>query len=325
MRNDKNTLYIVDDSHELHIESETIVIKDKDSNKIYQIPMIKIDCIIIHGYVKISNKLIYKCSDNGIELVFLNHYGEFKGMIVGRYIDNNVELRLDQFKMYTNSDSKLRLAKVIIIGKIENQIAVLERALRSYEYDLNILDSMYRSIRMLEMNIVNISMVKDLESLRGIEGKSSSIYFGNIDYLIIKQTDSFSFERRSRNPPLNAVNSMLSYLYVILASEVASALYTVGLDPYIGVVHTIRPGRESLALDLMEELRPFMVDRLVLSLINKNMIHIDSFEKRDDNGVFLNEQGKRIVLWVSKFKESVIKSSIKEWQSNILFNKEKII
>lgn len=296
MKQDKNTLYIVDDTHELHIESETIVIQDKESNRIFQIPLTKIDSIIIHGYVKVSNKLIYKCADNAIELVFLNHYGEFKARIIGKYVYNNIELRLNQYNIHIDNNAKLKLAKYIIGGKIRNQIAVLERAIRSYSYDLNILEVMYRDIRMLELNIVNVGLAATLESIRGIEGKSSSIYFGNIDYLIVKQNEHFKFNKRSRNPPLNEINSMLSYLYVILASEVSSALYIVGLDPYMGVIHTIRPGRESMALDLMEELRPFMVDRLVLSLINKNLIHLDSFEKRLDGGVFLNSKGKRIVL-----------------------------
>lgn len=296
MKKDKNVLYIVDDSNEIHIESETFVIKDKESNKIYQIPIIKVDCIILHGYVKISNKVIYKCADNGIELVFLNHYGEFKARILGKYIESNVELRLLQFEVNRDIQKKLKLAKFIIIGKIQNQIAVLERALRTYEYDLEITGSMYRDIGMLEMYMVNIQLAQSLDSIRGIEGKSSSLYFGNIDNLIVKQKEKFTFEKRSRNPPLNEVNSMLSYLYVILASEVASALYTVGLDPYVGVLHTIRSGRESLALDLMEELRPFMVDRLVISLINKNQIHKDYFNKQDNGGIYLNNIGKKVVL-----------------------------
>lgn len=328
MRPDKNTVYIITETTECHLDRETLKLVEKDTNKVIdKIPLMYIDGIILQGYISISTNLMYKCIENSIEITFMSKSGNFLGRVQGEQV-GNVDLRKKQYEYITNLEKRMQIAKKIIKGKISNQSSVIERALRSYEYS-------NQTIYELNIKIFNLAKIYDkctlassIEQLRGYEGEASKEYFSIFNELIVKQKDKFKFNNRSQRPPTDNVNSMLSYLYVILTHEINSAINAVGMEPYAGFIHSDRSGRESLALDMIEELRPIMVDRTVLKLINKNMIHYNHFEYTKES-VLLNQTGKKIVLkeWNDKkqskithkfFNEKTTWGMIPYYQANIM-------
>lgn len=313
MRPDKNTIYILSEKYSINYKDGTFEIHDiQDSKLVDTIPMIHIDGIIIQGYVGISTHVMYKCIENDIEVTFVSNSGEFLTRIEGKRV-GNIDLRKLQLQHILDIDKRTKIAKSIIAGKINNQCAVLERALRSYEYSDKTKIKIERVINYLELIYTQCKLAQSIESIRGYEGEASKLYFSVFDDLIIKQKDSFHFNGRTRQPPEDEVNSMLSYLYVILQHEVNSALNIVGFEIYAGFIHSDVSGRESLSLDIMEELRPIMVDRVVLRLINLNIIHKIHFT--DNNGaILLNDKGKQLILeeWHKKKSEIITHPYLKE-------------
>ena len=239
--------------------SETVTVLS-DKKKIGKIPLHNLESIITCGYMGASPALMGKCAQEGISIIFLSRNGKFLARIVGEQY-GNVILRKTQYRVSECEEESLKLAKCFIMSKLYNCRWILERAIRDHK--LRVDTETLKSASLTLKNSLNSSYeCKSMDSLRGIEGEAASIYFGVFNELILQQEEDFSFEFRSRRPPLDRVNALLSFAYVLLTSMCTSALESVGLDPYVGFMHTIRPGRKSLALDLVEELRSVFADRL---------------------------------------------------------------
>ena len=304
MRKLLNTLYVTTPESYLHRDGENVVIKVKDVEK-FRIPIHNIEGIVCFEYMGASPQLMRLCTDNNVGLSFLTPYGKFLARVNGR-VRGNVLLRRTQYRKADNAEDSLDLAKCFIIGKIVNCKTVLGRSIRDHGDIIN--TNKIRSVDTLLIdNLKNIDSCFNSDSLRGIEGNCAKFYFGVLDELILKQKDNFFISHRNRRPPLDNMNSLLSFLYTLLAHDVESALKTVGLDPYVGFFHTDRPGRPSLALDMMEELRPFMADRLALNLVNLKQIDGKDFLKKENGAVLMTENGRKEILtaWQKRKQDQI--------------------
>lgn len=294
-----NTLYITSPDYYLSLEGETVTVLS-DKKKIGKIPLHNLESIITCGYMGASPALMGKCAQEGISIIFLSRNGKFLARIVGEQY-GNVILRKTQYRVSECEEESIKLAKCFIMSKLYNSRWILERAIRDHK--LRVDTEALKSASLTLKNSLNSAYeCKSMDSLRGIEGEAASIYFGVFNELILQQEEDFSFEFRSRRPPLDKVNALLSFAYVLLTSMCTSALESVGLDPYVGFMHTIRPGRKSLALDLVEELRSVFADRFVITLINKKLILSKHFIEQEDGAVLLNDEGKKIFFkyWQQK-------------------------
>jgi CRISPR-associated protein Cas1 len=247
-----------------------------------------------------------ECAKNNISLSFLSYSGKFLAGIHGT-VKGNVILRKEQYRISEDIRRSTNVAKNFITGKIFNSKWIIERAIRDYPLRLDV-EKLKKKSQFLSNSLKMIRNINGLEELRGIEGEAASVYFSVFDDLILQQKDAFIFKNRNKRPPLDYVNAMLSFSYSLLASMCASALETVGLDPYVGFLHRDRPGRISLALDLMEELRAVYADRFVLTMINKKIINESDFIKRENESVIMTDEGRKEFLkqWQNK-KQEVIK------------------
>lgn len=300
-----NTLYVTIPETYLSLDGENVVIL-KEKQELGRVPLHNIERIMTFGYLGASPALMGKCVERGIELVFMTPYGKFLARVEGS-INGNVLLRREQFRIADDKNKSLEIARNMIIGKIYNSRQVILRVLRDHE--LRVDQEVFRKkADFLQEALQKCKDVKDIDSLRGIEGECASVYFSVFDDMILQQKKEFYFSVRNKRPPLDNVNALLSFSYSLCTSMCASALEAVGLDPYVGFMHTDRPGRRSLALDLVEEFRAWFCDRFVLMLINKKIINTGDFEKREDGAVLLNERGRKEVLqaW-QKRKNEVIK------------------
>lgn len=306
-----NTLYITDPSYYLSLEGETITVLS-DSKKIGKVPLHNLESIITCGYMGASPALMGKCAEEGISLVFLSMNGKFLARVIGEQY-GNVILRKTQYKISESEKESLAIAKNIIMAKIYNSRWVLERAIRDHKLRVNVA-ALKNSSLILKTAINNAYSCNSMDTLRGIEGEAASTYFKVFNELILQQEDDFKFTIRSRRPPLDKVNALLSFSYVILTSMCTSALESVGLDPYVGFMHTIRPGRKSLALDLVEEFRTVFADRFVITLINKKLITSEHFIEQENGAVLLNDAGKKVFYkyWQQKKKDVIEHPYLKE-------------
>ena len=262
MRKLLNTLYVTTPEAYLYKDGLNVVISVKQQ-EVFRIPAINIEAIVTFGYMGASPGLMKLCSDSGISLTFLSPNGIFISRIQGE-THGNVLLRKAQYELSDNQNWTLHVSQLMIAGKIQNYCAILKRFIRDYgdNHDVQL------AIRMLDDHKRNVLKASDKKQVMGFEGMASSIYFEVFHHLILNQNDYFHFYGRNRRPPKDAVNAMLSLAYTLIANDMTAALETVGLDPYVGFLHTLRPGRTSLALDMMEEFRAYLGDRFVLSLIN---------------------------------------------------------
>lgn len=308
MRKLLNTLYVTTPNSYLSKDGLNVVIT-VDQKEIFRIPVINIESIVTFGYMGVSPGLMSLCNDNGVSLTFLSPNGRFIARMQGE-TKGNVLLRTRQYKCSDDKDFTLNIDKIIIAAKVQNSRNVLARFVRDYgennkvEYAVNSLS--YKKNEVLKST--------SIEQLRGIEGDSANTYFSVFDDLILNQKEDFSFNGRNRRPPKDAVNALLSLSYTLLANDVAAALETVGLDPYVGFMHTLRPGRASLALDILEEFRAYICDRFVLSLINRRQICIRDFVSQGENGIVLTPEGRKIFLsaWQKRKKEEITHPYLKE-------------
>ncbi|HEY8365332.1 MAG TPA: type I-C CRISPR-associated endonuclease Cas1c [Haloplasmataceae bacterium] len=311
MRKLLNTLYITNPDAYMTRDGDNIVIKVNDM-EIGRRPIHILENIVCMNYVGLSPTLIKLCTDNKVGVIFLNNYGQFMGRIQGK-VNGNVLLRREQYRIADNENQSLNLAKTFIIAKIVNGRKIINRALRDHN---DVIDSTL--LKYVEENMKNsISKIRECNNaneLRGIEGDISKLYFKGINELILKQKEHFYFRERTRRPPTDNFNALLSFAYTLLTNEMVNALETVGLDPYVGFLHTDRPGRVSLALDLIEELRSYMADRFVLSLINLKQINDKHFIVKENGGVILTEDARKIFLsaWQKKKLEKIVHPFIDE-------------
>lgn len=288
-----NTLFVTTQGAYLSKEGETVVVKVEQEIRL-QVPIHTISGIVCFGQVSCSPFLMGFCAENNVAISFLSEYGRFLASVRGE-TSGNVLLRREQYRRADDMAVSSEIAKAILTGKITNCRTVLLRALRDHPEklaDANI----ERVSKRLSSSIEGLQRVSDLNILRGIEGESANDYFGVFGDLIVGQKEDFRFEERNRRPPRDNVNCLLSFLYTLLMHDVRSALESVGLDSYVGFLHRDRPGRHGLALDIMEEFRPFLADRLVLSLINREQVDKKGFIMSESNAVIMNDETRKTVI-----------------------------
>ena len=311
MRKLLNTLYVTSEDSYLSLDGENVVVFDQDG-EIGRLPLHNLDGIVSFGYKGTSPALMGACAERNISLCYLSPQGKFLARVTGK-IKGNVILREQQYKRFLDGEKSLEIAKNCIIGKIHNARWVLERATRDHSLQVNV-EKLKRGSERLKNSLAYVGDCQSKEQLRGIEGEAAQIYFGVFDELILQQKKDFSFYGRTKHPPLDNVNTLLSFVYTLLTGTITSALETVGLDPYVGFFHTERPGRVSLSLDLIEELRSVLADRFVLSLINKKIITKKGFEKKENGAILMDDKTKKLVLieWQNKKKETLTHPFLKE-------------
>lgn len=303
MRKLLNTLYITTPNSYLSIDGENIVVLIEDEKK-FRIPLINVENIICFNYMGFSPKLAAKCVENNISINILNPNGEFMCKINGK-THGNVLLRKEQYKLSDDKEFSLKISQNIISAKIANSYSVQKHFL--YEHrDLN-LENLKNVSNILKKQSVETFNFNNMDELRGFEGSVAKKYFETFNEMILTNKRDFDITSRSKRPPLDYTNCMLSYLYTLLSLEIRSALETVGLDPFVGFMHTLRPGRASLALDLMEELRAVFVDKLVIKLINLNQISKKDFEIKESGAVLFTDNGRKLILnaWQEQKKEII--------------------
>lgn len=299
-----NTLYITTQKTYLHRKGDTVEIVINDEVK-KSIPMINLDSIVCFGNIRVSPFLLGSAPEHNITISFLSETGQFLARVQGP-VAGNVLLRKAQYRVSDDKEKSAKVAKYFITGKIANQKTVLQRAIRDHKDKVNV-EKVQKAILVLDRNLSKIETETDLDKLRGIEGDSAETYFSVFDELITSQKDDFKFEGRNRRPPLDNVNAMLSYVYTLLYHDMISACEVVELDPAVGFMHRDRPGRLSLALDLMEEFRSFFADRLVLSLINRGEITAEQFEKTASGAVNMSDSARKTIINAyQKKKETVL-------------------
>ena len=304
MRKLLNTLYVTTPDAFVARDGENVVIKVGGTEK-FRTPAHTLEGIVCFGYTGASPALVGLCTEHNIGITYLTEHGRFLGRISGK-VKGNVLLRREQYRWADNNEKSLQLARLFIAGKIANCRSVVMRGIRDHGENLNEEELNQASVHLLNRQKQALRS-GNKDHLRGVEGYAANTYFGVFDHLIVCQKDEFRFIERNRRPPKDNVNALLSFVYTLLAHEVQSALETVGLDPYVGFLHVDRPGRISLALDVMEELRPYLADRLVLSLINRKQVCSKGFTNRDESGVIMDDSTRKEVLtaWQKRKQEEI--------------------
>ena len=311
MRQLRNTLYLFTEDAYLALDGENVMAKQAGT-EIGRVPLHTLESILSFSYAGASPKLMGACAEKGINLAFFDRRGRFLARAAGA-TGGNVYLRREQYRIADDEQRSLLLARQFITGKVYNARWVLERCLRDHGLRVDEVRMKGASERLKEA-LNSLAACGSAESLRGIEGEAAATYFSVFGEMVLRSKNDFRFGGRARRPPTDRVNSMLSLFYSVLASDCASALEGVGLDPSVGFLHVDRPGRSSLALDLMEELRPVMVDRFVLSAINNRIVGSGDFDIRESGEVRLKEAPRKrlFAAWQEKKKESITHPYLKE-------------
>lgn len=299
-----NTLYVTSPDRYLSLDGENVVVLS-DKQEVGRIPLHNLESIVTFGFTGASPALMGACAKRNVALSFLSQSGRFLARVSGEE-RGNVLLRKRQYLLSEEKEASLDIAKSFITGKVFNARWILERATRDHGMRLDV-EKLKRVSGQMKNSLEAIQKCGSMEALRGIEGEAASLYFSVFDELILQQKEDFTFQGRNRRPPLDSVNALLSFVYTLLTHMCIAALETVGLDPYVGFMHTDRPGRTSLALDLMEELRPVFVDRFVLSLINKRMVSPSGFYEKENGAVLMDEDTRKNVLsaWQMRKQEAI--------------------
>ena len=299
-----NTLFVTSDDIYLTLDGENVV-ANREKQIVARYPLHTICDIVSFTYAGASPALMGACAERDIGFAFCTPRGKFLARVTGKSY-GNVLLRRTQYRIADDLLQSCNIAKTMIFGKLYNSRWSLERTCRDHKMRID-LQKLKESSETLKDLIPAVMEETSQESLRGLEGVGATTYFGVFDEMILNNKEFFYFHKRSRRPPLDMVNAMLSFAYSLLAHNCASALESVGLDSYVGFLHRDRPGRISLALDLMEELRPCVADRFVLTLINNRVISPDDFEIRESGAVLLKDDARKTFLknWQEKKKEEI--------------------
>lgn len=293
MKRHLNTLFLTQDNTYVSKEGESISVRLPDQ-KPRRFPIHNIGSIVCFGDIIFTPSLMEHCVANKTTISFLSAYGKFRARVTGP-VSGNVLLRKEQYRWSDSSERSAELARYFIIGKVHNSRVSLIRSRREHE-EIDRDGKVTKAIKKLSQIIKDLSEGQEVEFFRGLEGIAANRYFEVFDNLIIQNKHDFFFNERNKRPPLDRVNALLSFSYAMLLNDVRSALEIVGLDPAVGFLHRDRPGRPSLALDMMEEFRPFFSDRLVLSLVNTQRIKTQHFKVLSSGGIHLNEEGRKIFL-----------------------------
>ena len=292
MKKHLNTLYITSDDAYVHKERETFVV-EVNNEKVFQAPVHSIENIVCFGFKALSPQLMAFCAENNVGISYLSENGKFLARVYGAQ-KGNVLLRKAQYTLSENELQSLVIARPIIAAKVSNYRSLLLRHQRNHPDEC--LDSVSNAATVMGERLARIQMVETLDELRGYEGECATLYFGVLSSLITAQREDFIFTTRTKRPPLDPANALLSFLYAILANDVRSALETTGLDPQVGFLHQLRSGRPSLALDLMEEFRAYLGDRIMLNLINLKQVTKADFEIRESGEVRMSDDARKTVI-----------------------------
>ena len=293
MRQLLNTLFVTTQGAYLSRDGETVLVRVEHENKL-RVPIHTLGGIVCFGQVSCSPPLMELCGDRNVAISFLSEQGRFYARVQGP-VSGNVLLRREQYRRADSQDFSSEIARAVVIAKIANCRAVLLRVVRDRpgSPESAICDAASKRLAWL---LNDLRQPASLEVVRGREGDAARTYFEVFDHLVTAQKEEFFFRERSRRPPLDNVNALLSFVYTLLAHDVTAALETVGLDPAVGYLHRDRPGRPSLALDLMEEFRPILADRIVLSLVNRQQVRGKGFRKTESGAVTMDDATRKEVL-----------------------------
>ena len=293
MRKLLNTLYVSSQGSYLKKEGETVVV-EREKQRVLQLPIHTLSSIVCFGNVLCSPFLLGFCAERDVAVSFLSKNGRFLASVRGP-ISGNVLLRRQQYRIADTENTMWSVTANIVTGKLANCRVVINRTVRDHSSKVNA-EALRETSEKINRIIDRIHRVYSIDEIRGLEGQAAAEYFRVFNQLIIDQKEDFIFSERNRRPPLDEVNALLSFLYTLLAHDVRSALETVGLDPAVGFLHRDRPGRPGLALDIMEEFRPVIADRLVLSLINRRQIAKKGFIKAASGAVIMDDDTRKTVL-----------------------------
>ncbi|MBC8546513.1 type I-C CRISPR-associated endonuclease Cas1 [Clostridiaceae bacterium NSJ-31] len=311
MRHLLNTLFVFTEDSYLALEAENVVVLNGD-RELGRFPLLTLENILSFSYRGASPALMGACAQRNVALCFFSPQGRFLARVCGQ-TRGNVLLRKEQYRRSDSPEQSCLIARNMIAGKLSNSRWVLERATRDHPLQVDV-SKLKRASGLLLNAARAAASCEDLGVLRGLEGEAATRYFDVLDQLILQNKADFSFQGRSRRPPLDPVNALLSYGYTLLAHDCAAALEAVGLDPYVGFLHRDRPGRTSLALDLMEELRAIFVDRLAITLINVRTIQAKHFQTKENGAVWLTEDGRKAFTsaWQNKKRETLVHPYLNE-------------
>ena len=311
MRKLLNTLYVTTPETYLALDGENVVVLLGDEERL-RLPLHTLESIAYFGYKGTSPALMGACAERGIRLSYFSANGRFLAAAAANE-NGNVLLRKLQYRLSDDVAASAKIARSFILAKVYNSRWILERVTRDHPQRVDIA-AIKDSCRVLAEQMKAIAVCEDLEVLRGLEGSASERYFSHFDSMILIDDERFRFENRNRRPPMDRVNAMLSFLYALLSNTCASALQQAGLDPYVGFLHRDRPGRISLALDLMEEFRGLFCDRIALTLINTRVITAKDFDCKENGAVFLNDTGRKAVInaWQSRKQETILHPYLNE-------------
>jgi len=292
MKKHLNTLYITSDDAYVSKERETFVV-EVNHEKVFQAPIHSIENIVCFGFKALTPPLMAFCAENNVGISYLSENGKFLARVQGAQ-QGNVLLRKAQYAIADNEPESLRIARPIVAAKVANYRSLLQRHQRNHPDDCP--ESVVSAATSMGHRLTDIQNSQTLDQVRGHEGECAMIYFGVLSSLITAQHEDFVFTQRSRRPPLDPANALLSFLYAILANDVRSAVETTGLDPQVGFLHQLRSGRPSLALDLMEEFRAYLGDRIMLNLINLKQVSKRDFEIRESGEVRMSDEARKTLL-----------------------------
>jgi len=306
-----NTLYVTTPEAFLSLDGNNAVLL-LDGKAIFRIPVTNLESVVCFNYLGASPKFMQYCTDRNINISFMTPNGRYMAGINGR-IKGNVLLRKKQYFVSEDTEFCLNIAKNIIVAKLFNCRYEVNRSVRDNKDKIDV-SALERTSEELKNAMTAVGLCRSMEELRGVEGDAARQYFSTFNDMIVRQKTDFVFSGRTRRPPLDNVNALLSFGYALLAHEVEAALLCVGLDPYVGFMHTDRPGRISLALDMMEEFRVTVVDRFVLTLINLKQINADDFMHKESEGILMTEVARKVFLteWQKRKQEDVVHGFIGE-------------
>ncbi len=294
MRQILNTLYVMTPNAYIHLESDTLCI-EVDKIKKMQVPLHHIGSVVCFGDVMMSPGAMHRCADDGRSVVLLGRSGRFKARLEGP-VNGNILLRQAQFRSADNTVFALDTAKSMVAGKLRNSRQVLLRGAREAANETDSV-KLTEGAEALANSLRNLPHAADLDVVRGIEGDAAKNYFSCLNNIIRQDArESFAMDGRTRRPPRDRFNALISFLYSMVMNDCRSALEAIGLDPQLGYLHAVRPGRAALALDLMEEFRAILADRLALTLINRAQVSVKDFDVRPGGAVYLKDEARKTVV-----------------------------
>ena len=294
MRQILNTLYVMTPNAYVHLENDTLRIEVEREKKL-QVPLHHIGTVVCFGNVMMSPGAMHRCAEDGRSVVLLDRNGRFKARLEGP-VSGNILLRQAQFRAADNASFVLDTAKAVVAGKLRNARQVLLRGAREADDDQS-REKLSQTAESLAASIRNLPIAQDLDTVRGLEGEAAKTYFSGLNHIIRRDArEAFTMDGRTRRPPRDRFNALLSFIYSMVMNDCRSALESVGLDPQMGFLHAVRPGRAALALDLMEEFRAILADRLALTLVNRGQITAKDFLEHSGGAVQMQDDARKTVV-----------------------------